>query len=154
MNYREAAIRYLGTGAKSVKQVEDYLIKREATEEDVLEVVSFLKDLGYLDDVKFARGVFEREYEKGRGKTRTLQYLKSKGVSSEALEEGYERFLEEYEGEYDERSLALKEGIKALSGGQLDEKTKAKIARRLATKGFSPKDIYYTLDKLKNGNIR
>ena len=149
MNYREAAIRYLGTGAKSIKQVEDFLKKREASADETAEAIGFLKELGYLDDIKYSRGVFEREYEKGRGKARTLQYLRSKGVEPADIEAGYERFLDEYEGEYDERSLALKEAEKALSGNELDEKMKAKIARRLATKGFSSRDIYYALDKLK-----
>ena len=153
MNYREAAIRYLSAGAKSIGQVEEYLKKREASESEIEGVVKFLKDLGYLDDIKYSRGIFEREYEKGRGKSRTLQYLKSKGVNACDAQAGYERFLEEYEGEYNERQLAVKEALKALSDNDLDEKMKQKIARRLAGKGFSSSDIYYALDKI-NGKIR
>lgn len=149
VNYREAAVRYLNTGAKSVKQVKDYLVKREATAEDVASTVEFLKELGYLDDVKYSAGVFQREYEKGRGKMRTERYLLSKGVSAEDIKEGYFIFLDEFEGQYDEKSIALKEGRKVANGQPFDEKLKGKIARRLAGKGFSSHVIYSVIDALQ-----
>lgn len=149
MNYREAAIRYLGNGPKSKKQIRDYLQKRDATDEETKAVIDFLSELGYLDDVKFSRGVFEREYEKARGKSRTVGYLKSKGVETDDIEEGFRRFLDEYEGQYDERAIALAEAKKMAKDQPLDEKLKGKIARRLATKGFSPTVIYSALDHIK-----
>lgn len=149
MNYREAAVRYLNTGSKSVKQVKDYLVKREASPEDVSQTIDFLKELGYLDDVKYAAGIFQREYEKGRGKMRTERYLSSKGVASDEIKEGYFRFLDQFEGQYDEKAMAIKEGRKIVLGQTFDEKLKGKLARRLAGKGFSSHVIYSAIDILQ-----
>ncbi|MCQ2550830.1 MAG: recombination regulator RecX [Clostridia bacterium] len=136
MNYRERAVKYLATGLKSEKQVRDYLARKEATKEEVDEAIAFLKDLGYLDDVKYARSVFEREYEKGRGKRRTVMYLRDKGLSSSDIEEGFSQLEETY----DERKMAQEIASK------MEGLDKAKVARRLAQRGFAPQVIYSVLE--------
>lgn len=148
MNYRERAIKYLNTGFKSRAQVEEYLKKKEATAEEIADAVGFLAELGYLNDRRFACLTFKAEYEKGRGQARTKMLLKSKGLDSSDIENGYYDFVDQYEMDVDEKAMALKQARVIASGQKLDERLKGKIARRLANKGFGSQTIYYALNNL------
>ncbi|MCQ2547998.1 MAG: recombination regulator RecX [Clostridia bacterium] len=153
MSARDKALWYLGMGDKSIHQVREYLLKKEYEEAEAEEAVAWLIDKGFLDDERYAYEVFRNEYGKNRGKRRTVNYLRQKGVDSFVIEDAYYQFMDSFEGEnIDERAMALElaqEMVRGLGADQIDEKMRAKVGRKLISRGFDNSNVYYCLSKLK-----
>lgn len=146
----DKAMFYLNIKPRTEKQIRDYLAGKGYEDDEISEAVDQLMEYHYLDDVQYARMFFELGFEKGRGNGRIRRELAEKGVSKADIEAAYES-LEEMPDEYD---MAYSIGQSVISGmddiNELDYKEKqklqAKIARRLASRGFSP-DIVFSVAK-------
>ncbi len=51
----EAAIKYISIRLRSTKEMENYLIKKKASREEIAPVINRLKKAGYLDDNRFTK---------------------------------------------------------------------------------------------------
>lgn len=151
MEARDRAIRYLNARMCSCAQMKDYLRRKGHEEEEIGPVIDELKEYNYLDDLKYARAFIQAGYEKGRGIGRIRRELAQKGVSPEII-----AFAEEeIEDVPDEFEMALEIGKSILEPLDTDglewkerEALKGRVARRLATRGFSTDVIYRVIGKL------
>ncbi len=153
----ECAAKKLSRKAMSVKELRDYLAKREYQSEEIDRVIKDMLDFGYLNDARFACEFLIYDLEKGKSRKRAFYDLKQKGVSDKDIEAGYNEYLDEY-GEPDEHASAYKEALKVLHAADLEpgevpeeirEKISGRIARRLFTRGFSQSLIYEILNEIR-----
>ena len=147
----DRAIYYLNIKPRTRKQVIDYLTKKEYSPEDIDSAVKELEEYNYIDDANYCRLYFEMGFEKRRGIDRIKRELAEKGVDKALIEEVFES-LEEVP---DQLEMALEEGrfiIGDTDTEDLDyeqkQKLMAKIARRLAAKGFKADIAYKVARKL------
>lgn len=147
----ERAVSYINIKPRTAYQVKKYL-KDKGYEEDVIsEVMDQLKEYHYIDDMEFALMYFRYGFEKGRGVSRIKRELSEKGVSSDVIDIAYE----ELEDIPDQFEMAMEIGHGAVAGIDIKEldfdtkqKLKAKIGRRLMSRGFSSDVVYKVIGRL------
>ena len=147
----EKAASYINIKPRTAMQVRKYL-KDKGYEDDVVsQVVEQLKEYRYIDDQRYAEMYFSYGFEKGRGVLRIKRELAEKGVSSDIIEMAYEE-LEEIP---DQLEMAMTIAGSVISGIDIEEldhdakqKLKAKIGRRLMSRGFSSDTAYKVIGKL------
>ena len=125
----ERAVDYLGRGMRTVKQLSDYLTKKNYPPEVVEHVVNRLKDYRYLDDAAYAKTYVERNSDT-KGERRLKQELMQKGISA--------CVAEEYSAQDEEKSLesARRLAEKYMKNKPRELKTLQKLQRYLVGRGY------------------
>ena len=142
----EAASAYLANRMRTVEEVRRRLKEKEYDSAEIEETVNDLIGLRYLDDYLYAMRYYEYNREKRRGSGRAARELAEKGVDEQTIRNAREDFL--FENKVDEFRDALEVALYVSEGRDIDDKLKAKIARKLETKGFSGGDIIKVLGAL------
>ena len=83
----DRALRYLSVRQRSIKEIHDYLAKKEYSEADISEAIQKLIELKFLNDDSFARSFTENRQRKGKSKRAIEFELKLKGVNKEISED-------------------------------------------------------------------
>jgi regulatory protein len=136
LNY---AVRALGGRAQSTGELREKLRRRAERAEDVDAVLGKLKELGYLDDKRFAESYAAARLEnQGLGKMRVLRDLRQRRIAPQLAEQVTERTYQET----DETKLIedfLKRRYRGKKLGEFlgEEKNLAGAYRRLRYAGFS-----------------
>lgn len=129
------------TRPHSVREVNDYLFRRKAEEEDRKKIVETLTQKGYLDDEAFARFYVENRFvKKGISKKRLQLELIKKGVEKNIIEEVLAENLRSDEEEI--KKIILKKAKKY---------TPEKLVTYLTRQGFDyqlAKDLVLEQDEL------
>lgn len=102
LNY---ALRLLDRRDYTKKQLEDKLNSRGVAERDIIEVINYLKEKGYVDDERYARNYVYFRLKRGYGKKRIRFELLNKGIDEAIIdkalglqdEQADEVFLKKYE---------------------------------------------------------
>ena len=151
MDIRDRAVGYINIKPRTEAQLRRYLTSKKYEESEIDQVISELKEYHYIDDLQYAKMYLEYGYEKGRGDIRIRQELREKGVDNLLIQQAFD----EAEDLPDEREIARNIAISALSGTDPDglehaerEKLKARIARRLASRGFNSEIVYGVLREI------
>src|SRR3990170_1905376 len=77
------SLKYLSYRDRSVKEVYDYLLRKNFVEDTINSVLKKLIDLKFLNDEEFARQWIEsRQKHKGKSKFVLKQELRMKGIDS------------------------------------------------------------------------
>jgi len=136
LNY---AVRLLGGRAHSTGELREKLRRRAERAEDVDPVLAKLKELGYLDDRRFAESYAAARLEnQGLGKMRVLRDLRQRRVAPKLAEQVTEKtYQETNEGDLIEEFLKRKYRGKKLGQFLSEEKNLAAAYRRLRYAGFS-----------------
>ena len=144
----EAAASLLDRQMLSEKELASKLRLKAYPEQDIKEAVEKLRERGYLDDLAYARAFARRAVSQGKGSFRIESELALKGIDKTAAREALELIAEDDDAPSEEqRALELAEKI--CSGKEIDDKLKAKAARRLSSLGYSSRVIYSVLEKLR-----
>ena len=151
LNIAEVAAKRLSYRSRTSQELKMYLEEKGFEEELINQTIQEFKDIGYLDDERFAKDYFRYAAGKGWAKARTVRELRRKGIPQEMAESAHEEYLEEF-GETDE-DAAVTVARKMLKPDMLDErgrlieKYKARVARRLFNYGYSTSQIYYAINQ-------
>ncbi|MCL2235753.1 MAG: RecX family transcriptional regulator [Defluviitaleaceae bacterium] len=142
---RDSAVKYLGRGMKSIRQVEDKLAEKEYSAESIQEVLELLTQRGYLDDVAYATAFINQKTKLNNfGRYRIERELQEKGVSESHIAAAYQNMQEDGDGESDltlaARALEKKVRHKGLP---TDPKELQKLKSYLSRRGFD----FETIDK-------
>ncbi len=143
------ALRLLGRSAQSTGQVREKLRRRAAQATDVDEVLTRLKNAGYLDDRRFAEGFATARLSGEKlGKMRVLHDLRRRHVAPPLAESTVRRV---YQG-VDEEALIedwirRKYRLAAREGLFQEDKDVASAFRRLARAGFRTGEIVKVLKR-------
>lgn len=134
------ALRALGGRAHSTGELKEKLRKRAARAEDVDAVLAKLKEIGYLDDRRFAENYAAARLEnEGFGKARVLGDLRRRRVAPQVAEQVTERTYQNTdEAGLVESFLKRKYRGKQLGAFLAEPKNLAGAYRRLRYAGFSP----------------
>ncbi len=145
LNY---TFRILGKKGYTEREIEEKLYQKGYKKEIREKTIDRLKELGYLNDRKFAQEFIERcLLRKAAGKYLLAKKLQEKGVRKEIVEESLEKVYPEKE-----EDLAEKAGEKFLSrlSSLPLEKKKSRLFSFLSRRGFPSEMCVQTTQKLVN----
>jgi regulatory protein len=135
----EYAVQALGRRAFSTEELRAKLRTRATAPSDIDAALDRLKDIGYLDDKRFAEGFANNRAENdGFGRMRVLSDLRARRVPAKLAESTVAQVFEDrsesdqIEAFIDRRMPSLREGAKIE-----DERELARAWRRLRRAGFS-----------------
>jgi len=141
---KEKALRLLEFRSHSEKELRDKLKRAGGVGEDIDSVVEFLKNYGFLDDLKYAvRKAHDMSNLKKFGKLRIVQELKMLGISSEYIEEAVSDIGE------DEEEVLLPLVLKKLNG-DFEKKSIDRTMRYFAMRGYKFDDIKRCIETAKS----
>ncbi len=143
---RQHAFKLLGYRARSEKELKERLTKKGFEEDDIISVLEYLKELGFINDTLLAeslkRDASERKLLSSEGIRR---YLLQKGipkniVSSVCIENDSE--------DLDKASQFLLKKIKS-PGFYPDKNTRNRLFNQLLRRGYSSDIIFKAFNKIK-----
>jgi regulatory protein len=135
----EYALKVLASRAHSTAELREKLVRRAQDSADTDAVLARLKEIGYLNDRRFAEGFALAEKEtRGFGRLRVLRDLRARRVApAVAAEAVAELFQGQDEAAAVEEYLRRKFRGKDLAAELQDERRLAAAFRRLRTAGFA-----------------
>lgn len=142
----ERAFRLLSYKPRSVAEMRERLLEKEWAEEAVVDqVITRLKELGYLDDREFARQfASSRLTVKPLGRTRLRFDLKRRRLQSETIEQALDKaFEEKSEEELIEKAISKRIRLK---GAPRNREESKKLFDFLMRRGFSYELIRRKID--------
>lgn len=141
----EKSFRLLGIRPRSQKELEKKLKEKEFAPEIIKKVIARIKELGYLDDKKFAKAWLEARKFSHKGKYVVQRELKQKGVAEETIR----KTINSYSARDELKSAKEIAEKKIKSYKDLNKfAKKQKLAQFLARRGFSWETITKILGKI------
>lgn len=136
----DTALRFLEHRERSAHEVRTHLVTKGFQEKEIEEELQYLEELHYVDDARYCSSYIRYAMGKGRGPVRLQFELREKGIDAARIQEA----LGESFDSQTEKDAAMKQARKLLdrSDGVADEKTTAKIGRKLASLGYHTDVIY------------
>ncbi|MFF8615717.1 recombination regulator RecX [Streptomyces sp. NPDC015350] len=131
---RNICLRLLTGTPRTRKQLADALRKREIPDEAAEEVLSRFEDVGLIDDAAFAGAWVEsRHHGRGLARRALVRELRTKGVSSDVIDEAIGQLDSEQE-EATARELVARK-LRSTRGLDRDKRLR-RLAGMLARKGY------------------
>ena len=134
----DCAMKLLGNYPKTEKELRRYLKEKGYTLDTIDYTCEKLKEYKFLDDSNFA-DMFIKANKGKKGKRLISFELKQKGVPEHIISLKLENLEEE---------PCLPLALKFMKGKPKDEKTKQKLYRFLASKGFGSEGIFIALRQI------
>ncbi len=134
----DAALRYLGSRARTIREVERHLDACEYGEVEMYETVERLKELNLLNDLSFAE-----EYVRTRLATKPISraHLRQQLISHETNEEAIEQALSQVNDDLETQSaVAIAEKYARQYAKLPEEERDEMVLRRLLARGYAYDD--------------
>jgi regulatory protein len=146
----EYAVKCLGARAYSTGDLKSKLRMRAANPADVDGVIDRLKDIGYLDDRRFAQNYATARVEnEGFGRMRVLNDLRSRRVPGDLAEQAVKHAIgDKSEAELIDAFIERRMHSIAVGGPIEDQKKLAAAYRKLRRAGFSSGPILAALKRV------
>jgi regulatory protein len=146
----EYAVKCLGTRAYSTGDLRSKLLMRAADPAGVDPAIDRLKDIGYLNDQRFAESyAVARVENEGFGRMRVLTDLRARRISGELAEQAVEQALGgRSEVELIDAFIERRMHSVAAAGRIEDEKKLASAYRKLRRAGFTSGPILAALKRI------
>jgi regulatory protein len=143
---RQYAFYLLKFRMRSEREIASRMEKKDFDPATIRQVISFLKEKGFLDDESFARAWIESRIKKPLGLRRLRDELRLKGVEDEIIA----RQLERIKKDYSEKTVVLEVARNRLSKlkGIEEERAKRRVFAYLLRHGFSPEIVIETINSL------
>ncbi len=144
---KNQALYYLKFRPRSRAEMDGYLLRKGFELPVREEVLDWLEELKYIDDLQFARDWIQNRLRTNpMGEQRLSQELRQKGIPDQVIEKA----LGEFRSTVDERQLALEAAWKrARVYAQRDDgETKRKLTAYLLRRGFSFEDVRHAVEKV------
>ncbi len=134
-------LAYVSKAMKTKKQVVNYLLGKEYSSETVYHVVDRLVELGFINDIEFAKRYIE--CSSGKGKRLLENALYVKGISKNDFENAY------YLAMPNDKEKAFSVLQKYMKSKESSKENFAKAYRYLVGKGFSYDEIESAMSRYK-----
>lgn len=137
------AMHLLEKQDRTEAQLRSKLEEQEYPQELIEETVSFLYSFHYLDDARYVRNYISY-YGRTKSRAEVVHGLMQKGVSKDAIEQGFSELSSEDESiQMVPDEIKIKEILKKkqFRYEEADEKEKSRIYRHLISKGFHSNDV-------------
>jgi regulatory protein len=147
------AVKSLGARMQSIRDLRRKMKDRaepgEEGEAMMDRILARLVDMRYLSDERYAADFTRlRQENRSLGRRRVQQDLQQKGIAGDLIAT---TLSEAYDG-VDEAALVRTHMERKRIKPPTDEKSTARVLRRLTTAGFSPKTIFAVLRQMKAGD--
>ena len=144
------AAKSLGARMQSIRDLRRKLMDRAEPGEDGVKavdaVLAKLQELGYLSDERYAADFTRlRQENRVHGRRRVQQDLQQKGIAGDLIAETLDSA---YEG-VDEQAMVRQHMERKRIAAPTDDKSTARVLRRLTAAGFSSKAIFAVLRGMK-----
>ena len=83
LNY---ALRLLNRKDYTEKEIRDKLLKKSQSKDEIDEVIEYLKEKRFIDDVRYAQNYLYFRLKRGYGKRRVVHELLNKGIAEELID--------------------------------------------------------------------
>ena len=165
---RDTALSFLEYRERSIHEVKQHLKSKGFDHNEIEKELEALKKLHYLDDARYCENYIRYGKNKGRGPARLRMELNQKGICSELIQDSLKANFSRQQ----EKESAMKEAEKLIRlnsfypgkadeeetdeweqdarKNKLDEKTIAKIGRKLASLGYSTDVIYEVIGRIRS----
>ena len=148
VNYEEGldrAARYLAYQPRTRRQLVDHLRGRGVSADDADRIADLMESYHLLDDMEYTKMYIESRLDMGRGMNRIRQELRQAGIDGSMIEDAL-FVMEDLPDEYETARMQAREAVRGENVGAMDhaarQKLMARIARRLAGRGFSTDTVY------------
>ncbi len=144
---RQAALRLLAAAGRTAAELLAALIKRGFSDRAAAQAVARMKELGYIDDLAYARRLAETLHSGGkRGLPGIKAELSRRGVPAELIPPALASIAEE-----DERATALALATRKMSAyaGLEAASARRKLAGFLARRGYGYETVQWCLSQLQ-----
>ena len=153
----DVACAKLAARMRTEKEIRAFLGEKEYEKGEIDKAITDLKEFGYIDDKRYAVEYFRYAKKKSKAEAMIFRELAAKGISAEFARDAIEDARAEASMEADDtdeqvanRLAASMLSIQMEDGKPVDDKFLARVARRLASKGFSANTVYSTLADIKS----
>lgn len=155
-----SAMRILGIRMHSCRELGKKLESKKYEQKDIAGVIREFLELGYLDDIEYAKSYIHASQLKLKGKRRIEKELREKGIRDCDIEMAFENLKEDAADEAElDRALKLAEKGFALSNIKHDfddvgalfkekKRIREKLTRKLIAKGFSMEITYKAVENV------
>lgn len=137
------AVRLLGARDHSSAELTRKLGQRDFDETAIAAALSELRAANYLDDERFARALAEQRMSRGNGPNAIRARLRERGIDGGLADEAIEALGADW---VERAGEALASRFDASAIAEDEPRVRAKIARFLQGRGFSPGDALRALD--------
>lgn len=126
------ALKYISYKNRSLKEVHDYLVKNNYSDEQIKETIEKLIEYKFVDDEKFSEIFIRNRQLKGRSKKMISYELRQKGINKETLEQSLSDAQNDFKTakEYIEKRLHQMKNLEP-------EKRTQMIINRLKSRGYN-----------------
>ncbi len=131
----DAALRFLGARARTVREIERHLDACEYGEVEVYETVERLKELGLVDDLAFAN-----EFVRTRLATKPISraHLREQLLAHETAQDAIDEALQQVDEETQQRSaISVADKYTRQYARLSQEERDEMVIRRLLSRGYS-----------------
>ncbi len=155
MNIKEAAVKYLEHRSRTCGEMKAHLLQKGFEMPEIQKTIDELKQLHYLDDFQYTIAYLNYGFSKGKGMKLIRYELYDKEVDSNIIEDAICSYEEEYGISLDKYEIerAMEQAARVTEGALPDEKTVAKIARKLSSKGYSSDVIYKVIGQIRKQQL-
>ncbi|MGI6257330.1 MAG: regulatory protein RecX [Anaerovoracaceae bacterium] len=151
MNIHDAALGYLAKRPRTEYQLREYLNKKGFPGEEIDEVLKDLREMHYVDDLRFCKEYYAYGSSKGKSINLIKYELQGNGIDGFVIEDALAAMEEEenidLQGEEARRALEMAENIARKNVGGDTSKLPGKIGRRLKGLGYDSDLIYRIVGK-------
>ncbi|MDD5826877.1 MAG: RecX family transcriptional regulator [Bacilli bacterium] len=143
--YYNACVKYIQTRLRSTKEIDDYLKRKQVTEEDRIFIIEKLTKKGLLNDKYFTKCFINDKLKfTNMGEYRIINELKKLNISTPIIEENKYLFNEEIIQE--KINKKIEKAIK--SNHKLDNyKLRNKLYNSLLRDGYNPSQVISSLNQ-------
>lgn len=143
--YYNACVKYIQTRLRSTKEIDDYLKRKQVTEEDRIFIIEKLTKKGLLNDKYFTKCFIHDKLKfTNMGEYRIINELKKLNISPPIIEENKYLFNEEIIQE--KINKKIEKAIK--SNHKLDNyKLRNKLYNSLLRDGYNPSQVISSLNQ-------
>jgi regulatory protein len=144
----QTAFTLLSYRSRSKKELHDRLKKKDVDDKNIKEISGRLEELGYLNDVNFAKNMASYRKSQGKGREFIKNDLKLKGVDNQTITEVLDNLYTSEAEETDQIKQIAVNKLKLLKN-QPAEEVKNKLLGLLSRRGFPIDKIFDVLKDLK-----
>lgn len=143
----DSALKYLGYRARTVREMEYHLDECLYGEYEIMQTVERLEELGYLNDLQFARDFIDsRLRTKPVSRAHLKEQLKNHHCAPDAIEEALAEITDEQE---QLNATAVARDLAEHTEGTGYRERRERIMRKLVTRGYSYETSAKAFSELK-----
>jgi|SRR5690606_17169529 len=148
----DKVLRYINIRPRSIKELKDYLKRKDTDDESIENVIKYAEDKGYISDLKFAEWYAKNRFSFGKhGVNKIKAELIKKGVKQNIINNVLSSETYKSEEFIDEQLDNIKEyAKKALKSIKHKDKfdLKQKLIKRLLSRGYEYSQIKKVIEEL------